>query len=198
MSEIQTTQVAADQSDDSPKAGFLQRKLPFVFLLVLAIVGVAYTNVSQQPLVGYWEFLALATGAVCVVTQWASARDKQARLRLVVTQALHWAAILVTMNIVLLSGVQSMLPAPATSLVLLTLLALGTFLAGVNFLSLQICFLGVAMAIAVPAIAWLKQSALFLLLAAVLVIGLVMTFWPRQRTSARRRRQFEADNYAFF
>ena len=88
MSEIQTTQVAADQSDDSPKAGFLQRKLPFVFLLVLAIVGVAYTNVSQQPLVGYWEFLALATGAVCVVTQWASARDKQARLRLVVTQAL--------------------------------------------------------------------------------------------------------------
>jgi len=198
MSEIQTTQVAADQSDDSRKAGFLQRKLPFVFLLVLAIVGVAYTNVSQQPLVGYWEFLALATGAVCVVTQWASARDKQARLRLVVTQALHWAAILVTMNIVLLSGVQSMLPAPATSLVLLTLLALGTFLAGVNFLSLQICFLGVAMAIAVPAIAWLKQSALFLLLAAVLVIGLVMTFWPRQRTSARRRRQFEADNYAFF
>ena len=198
MSEIQTTQVAADQSDDSPKAGFLQRKLPFVFLLVLAIVGVAYTNVSQQPLVGYWEFLALATGAVCVVTQWASARDKQARLRLVVTQALHWAAILVTMNIVLLSGVQSMLPAPATSLVLLTLLALGTFLAGVNFLSLQICFLGVAMAVAVPAIAWLKQSALFLLLAAVLVIGLVMTFWPRQRTSARRRRQFEADNYAFF
>jgi hypothetical protein len=97
-----------------------------------------------------------------------------------ITQALHWTAILVTMNIVLLSGVQSMLPAPATGLVLLTLLALGTFLAGVNFLSLQICFLGVAMAVAVPAIAWLKQSVLFLLLAAVLVIGLVMTFWPRQ------------------
>ena len=62
------------------------------------------------------------------------------------TQALHWVAILVTMNIVLLSGVQKMLPAPATSLVLLTLLALGTFLAGVNLLSLQICFLALAMA----------------------------------------------------
>jgi hypothetical protein len=180
MSEPSTTQVATDPADDSRRAGFLQRKVPFVVLLVLAIVGVAYTNISQQPLVGYWEFLALATGVVCVVTQWAGARDKQARFRLVTTQALHWAAILVTMNIVLLSGVQSMLPAPATGLVLLTLLALGTFLAGVNFFSLQICFLGVAMAVAVPAIAWLKQSALFLLLAAVLVIGLVMTFWPRQ------------------
>jgi hypothetical protein len=180
MSESQTTQVPADTVDNSRKAGFLQRKLPFVALLALAIVGVAYTNVSQQPLAGYWEFLALGTGIVCVVTQWSSARDKQARLRLIITQALHWVAILVTMNIVLLSGVQSLLPAPATGLVLLTLLALGTFLAGVNFLSLQICFLGVAMAVAVPAIAWFKQSALFLLLAAILVIGLVMTFWPRR------------------
>jgi hypothetical protein len=180
MSGSETTQVAADPVDNSRKAGFLRRKLPFVVLLVLAIVGVAYTNISQQPLVGYWEFLALATGVVCVVTQWESARDKEARLRLMITQALHWTAILVTMNIVLLSSVQSMLPAPATGLVLLTLLALGTFLAGVNFLSLRICFLGVAMAVAVPAIAWLKQSVLFLLLAAVLVIGLVMTFWPLQ------------------
>jgi hypothetical protein len=179
MTESHTTQVAANTVDNSRKAGFLQRKL--VALLVLANVGVAYTNISQQPLAGYWEFLALATGIVCVVTQWSIARDKQARLRLIITQGLHWVAILVTMNIVLLSGLQGMLPAPATGLVLLTLLlALGTFLAGVNFLSLQICFLGVAMAVAVPAIAWFKQSALFLLLTAILVIGLVMTFWPRR------------------
>lgn len=84
------------------------------------------------------------------------------------------------MNIVLLPGVQKMLPAPATSLVLLTLLALGTFLAGVNLLSLQICFLGLAMALAVPAIAWFKQSALFLVLAAILLVGLGLAFWPCQ------------------
>ena len=180
MSESQTTEPEADLADDSRKVGFLRRTLPFVALLVLAIVGVAYTNISQRPLAGYWEFLALVTGIVCVLTQWSSARDKQPRIRLIITQALHWVAILVTMNIVLLSGVQSMLPAPATGLVLLTLLALGTFLAGVNFLSLQICFLGVAMAVAVPAIAWFKQSALFLLLGAILVIGLVVAFWPRR------------------
>ena len=180
MSESQTTEPEADLADDSRKVGFLRRTLPFVALLVLAIVGVAYSNISQRPLAGYWEFLALVTGIVCVLTQWSSARDKQPRIRLIITQALHWVAILVTMNIVLLSGVQSMLPAPATGLVLLTLLALGTFLAGVNFLSLQICFLGVAMAVAVPAIAWFKQSALFLLLGAILVIGLVVAFWPRR------------------
>jgi hypothetical protein len=36
-------------------------------------------------------------------------------------------AVLVTMNIMLVSGVQQLLPMPATGLVLLTLLALGTF-----------------------------------------------------------------------
>ena len=52
------------------------------------------------------------------------------------------------------------------------LLALGTFLAGINLLSLPICFLGLALALSVPAIAWL--------LAAVLLIGLGITFWPRR------------------
>jgi hypothetical protein len=161
---------------------FLRRQLPYIMMLVLAIVGVAYTNISHKPLVGYWEFLVMAMGVVCVVTQWDGAEDRRARLRLVLTQALHWISILVTMNIVLLPGVQTLLPAPATSLVLLTLLALGTFLAGVSFLSPQICFLGVALGLAVPAIAWFKQSALFLALAAVLLIGLGIIFWPRRNS----------------
>jgi hypothetical protein len=183
MSGTEATQTAGDSADRTGKR-FWQQKLPYLLVLALAILGVAYTNVTQQPLVGYWEFLALATGVVCVVTQWGNAQDRRARVRLIVTQALHWAAILVTMNLVLLPVVQNMLPSPATSLVLLTLLALGTFLAGVSFLSLQLCFLGLAMAAAVPAIAWLKQSALFFVLGAVFLLGLFMTFWPRRADRA--------------
>ena len=170
MSELKSTQSAADPGQSS-KGNFLHRQLPYLVVLALAISGVAYTNISHQPLVGYWEFLTLAMGVVCVV-KWAKVDYKQARFQLRWTQAIHWGAILVTMNIMLLSGVQQLLPSPATSLVLLMLLALGTFLAGLNLLSLQICFLGLAMAFAVPAIAWFKQSVLFLVLAAVFLIGL--------------------------
>jgi hypothetical protein len=161
-------------------ARLARRELPYVAVLVLAIAGVAYTNISHQPLTGYWEFLAVVMAVLCVFTQWGKIPDRSARVSLIWMQAVHWLAILVTMNVVLLSGVQSLLPAPATGLVLLTLLALGTFLAGVNFLSFRICFLGLAMAAAVPAIAWLKQSALFLVLAAAFLIGLGIAFWPRQ------------------
>jgi hypothetical protein len=164
-------------SADLPRANLSWQRLPFVVALVLAIAGVAYTNISHQPLVGYWEFLALAIAVVCVVTKWPELDGKQAQFRLMWTQALHWVAVLVTMNIMLVSGVQQLLPTPATSLVLLTLLALGTFLAGLSLLSPQICFLGIAMGAAVPALSWLKQSVIFLLLATVFVVGIGMTFW---------------------
>src|SRR5579864_2333244 len=147
----------------SATSRFLWQQLPYVVVLVLAIAGVAYTNVSQQPLRGYWEFLALAIAIVCIVSKWHELDSRQAQLQLIWTQAAHWIAVLVTMNIMLVSGVQQLFPSPATSLVLLALLALGCFLAGVSLLSLRLCFLGVAMIAAVPAISWLKQSILFFL-----------------------------------
>ena len=170
-------------------AHMLWQQLPYIAALVLAIAGVAYTNISHQPLVGYWEFLALAIGVVCVITKWPEVEGKEARLRLIWTQALHWIAVLVTMNIMLVSGVQQLLPMPATGLVLLTLLALGTFLAGVSLLSLQISFLGLAMGVTVPAISWLKQSVFFFLLGAALLIGLAITFWVRQDPRPPTRHQ---------
>lgn len=177
MSELDEPSGHSIDGHSASRISLVRRQLPFLAILALAIGGVAYTNISQRPLVGYWEFLAIVIGLVCVITQWSKLEDKQARFRLMWTQAFHWLAVLVTMNIMLFSGVQQLLPTLATSLVLLILLALGTFLAGVSLLSLQICFLGVALALAVPAISWVKQSALFLVLAAVLSIGLVMAFW---------------------
>jgi hypothetical protein len=183
MSEPELTQDTAAPPGHPRKASFLRRKLPFVAVLLLAVVGVAFTNISHQPISGFWEFLAIAIGVVCVATEWPNVDGRQARFRLIWTQALHWVTFLVLMNLMLLPHVQRMVPAPANSLVLLMLLALGTFLAGINLLSLQICFLGLALAVAVPAIAWFKQAALFLLLAAVLLVGLGITFWPRRGKS---------------
>ena len=167
-------------SSSSGRSRFLWRQLPYAVALLLAVGGVGYTNVSHQPLLGYWEFLAIAVGVVCVITKWSELEGKQTRLRLIWTQAVHWVAVLAAMNIMLVSRVQQLMPVPATSLVLLVLLALGTFLAGLSLLSLQICFLGLAMAVAVPALSWLQQSVIFFVLGAVLLIGLGLAFWLSQ------------------
>jgi hypothetical protein len=164
-------------------SSLLLRELPYIAVLLLTFFGVAYTSISQQPLIGYWEFLALAIGVVCVFTGWRNNDEPDARIRLVWTQALHWGAFLVAMNIVLLPGVQRVLTASATGLALLMLLALGTFVAGVHA-SLRICLLGLIMALAVPAIAWLKQSALFLVLAALALAGVAIAIWWHRRNGS--------------
>jgi hypothetical protein len=157
----------------------LLRNLPYLAVLALAIFGVAYSNFSGRPINGYWEFLAIAMGLLCIFLGWPNAPDRETRLRLVWTQVAHWAAIIVAMNLVLLQGFQQLMPVQAAGLVLMMLLGLGTFLAGISLFSLRICFLGLAMALSIPAMTWLKQASLLLLLAAVAVSGLAIAFWPR-------------------
>jgi hypothetical protein len=159
--------------------GALFRNLPYIAALALAIFGVAYSSFSGHAINGYWEFLAVATGLVCVATGWPNAPDRQTRFKLIWTQVAHWVTILVAMNLVLLQGVQQVLPIQATGLVLMLLLGAGTVLAGIHLVSLRISFLGVAMALSIPAMTWFKQASLLLLLAAVAIAGLAIAFWPR-------------------
>ncbi len=156
--------------------------IPQIAILVLTILGVAYTSVAKRPLIGYWEMLGVITGAVCVISGWPHARTRDARIQLIWTQGLHWLAFLVAMNIVLISDVQRMLNADATGLAILLLLALGTFVAGVHTLSWQTCVLGLVMALGVPAIAWVEESALVLLLSVIALVAIGGAFlWFHRR-----------------
>jgi hypothetical protein len=156
---------------------FWVKELPFSLVLILTMVGVAYTSFSKQPITGYWEILAPLIALVCVGSGWHSAPDRTARLRLIGTQVLHWAAFLVVMNMLLLPGVQRIFTSNSTGLAIFTLLALGTFTAGVQVLSWQVCLLGVIMALGIPAIAWIENSALIGLLVFGVVIGIGVVIW---------------------
>ena len=167
----------AAPSSKSRRASLWVRELPFSLVLILTIVGVAYTSFSKQPIVAYWEILAPIIGLVCVAIGWHSANDKAGRLRLMVTQGLHWLAFLVVMNLLLLPSVQRAFNASATGLAVFTLLTLGTFTAGVRVYAWQFCLLGLIMALGIPAIAWIENSALILVLVAAGVLGIVGVFW---------------------
>lgn len=162
----------------------LYRNLPFMIALALSIFGVAYSNFSGHTINGYWEFLAIAIGLVCVITAWPNAPDRQAQFKLIWTQVAHWVTILVAMNLLLLQGFQLVLPVQAAGLVLLLLLGVGAFLAGIYLMSLRICFLGAAMALSIPAMTWLKQASLLLVLAGVAIAGLAIAFWPRSKKAS--------------
>ncbi len=157
------------------------RELPFTLVLILTLLGVAYTSFSKQPIVGYWEVLAPIIGLASIATGWHGAGDRRGRLRLIGTQALHWLAFLVVMNLLLLPTVQRAFSASATGIAVFTLLTLGTFIAGVHVLSWQISLLGLIMALGIPAIAWIENSTLLIVLIAAGALGVVAVFWHWRR-----------------
>jgi hypothetical protein len=158
-------------------ASFWIRELPFTVVLLLTIGGVGYTSFAKHPILIYWEILAPLIALVCVWYGWSGTADNQARFRLIGTQVLHWLAFLLVMNMVYLAVVQRIFNATGTGLAIFTLLGLGTFTAGVHILSWQVCLLGVIMACGIPAVAWIENSALLLVLVAAVVVGIALVVW---------------------
>ena len=180
MSELPNDEAVASEAPAKrwlPSTGVWLKELPYVVVLVLTLLGVAYTSVTRRPTIVYWEFLVIVTAAACIWGGWRYAPDRKAKVRLIGSQALHWLAFFVAMNLVLLPSVQNMLNADATGLAILLLLALGTFVAGVHIPAWQVCVLGLVMGLFVPAIAWIEEAALIVLLALVALIGVGALFW---------------------
>lgn len=169
------------QSEDSQPAAprftartFLAREWPYLSLLGLALFGVAYTSFAQTPVRGYWLALGPFIGLICVIAGWRDASSGEKRFHLVWTQILHWCAVLLAIELMLVADVARMMNADAKALSALTVLALGTFTAGLHTGAWRVCLVGVVLGLGVPAIAWLEQSALLILLVVVALAAIIV------------------------
>jgi len=168
------------QSENSPPAPrftartFLAREWPYLLMLGLALFGVAYTSFSQTPVRGYWLALGPFIGLICVTAGWRDAGSGEKRFHLVWTQILHWCAVLLTIELMLVADVARMMNADAKALSALTVLALGTFTAGLHIGAWRVCLVGVVLGLGVPGIAWLEQSALLILLVVVALAAIIV------------------------
>ena len=176
-------EASAERGFFSPRAWFAE--LPYIAMLAAAFIGVAVSNASGHPTTLYWEFLAPVYCVICILSGRVHGEEDTQLWHLIWTQALHWFACLVTMWLLFLPQVRGMAGDNGTSLALLSVLALSTFLAGLHAPTWRITLVGVLLALAVPATAWLVQSALLLLLLAVVLIGVAVLFiWLRSRSPA--------------
>jgi len=161
-------------SDD--KRGLL-RDLPYVAMLALAVGGIVLTSFRGPTTYYYWMALAPVYGLACVLSGWRELDTTAEHMRLIGTQSLHWLAFLVAMWLMFLPEVRGVVNDNATSLALLILLALGTFVAGAHARVWRICVVGAFLAVSVPAVAWIQESAMLLLVGALLLIVAGLVFW---------------------
>jgi hypothetical protein len=175
----------ADLRDDLSAArssglrAWLAQDWPYIAMLVLALVGVSFV---LSPV--YWAALTPVFGIICIVAGWRQFDTAEGRVQLVYTQALSWLALILAIYILYSNGVQGVLNVPSTSLAMMTLLALGTFTAGLQARVWRICAVGGVLFLAVPGIGWVKQSAVLLAAAFLVVVatsGVIWWFGQRRR-----------------
>lgn len=159
--------------------------LPYIVMLSMAVLGIGIVTFTGEPALLYWEVLTPVYGAICIYLGWHHAHTREARISLVWTQILHWFAVLMAMWLVYSDLVRDVVNSNATGLNLMTILALATFIAGVHAKAWQICLVGVVLAVCVPTMAFVQQSALFML---VVVGGLVLVFAMLWATTHAQRR----------
>jgi hypothetical protein len=153
-------------------ANWLIHDSPFIGMLLLALAGV-----TLRLAVIYWVILMPVFGVISVVAGWPHVATRRARIELIVALALCWAALLLSVWLLFSGGVQGVLNANANSLAMMTLLALGTFVAGVQARVWRICAVGVVLFAAVPGLGWLDQWPLLWTVATLVIVALGGVAW---------------------
>ncbi len=161
----------------APRFAGLIREAPYLLLIVLSLVGIALTSVSTKPTTTYWIVLTPIAALICVAAGWRNYPSNAERLRMIASQALHWVAFLLAMILITISDVHGMLNFDATALVLLTLLALGVFTAGLSLGSWKLGLTGAFLGLAAPMLAWVERAALLLMLTGVVLIAVFVANW---------------------
>jgi len=175
----------APESKSTSVVSWLLRDLPYAAMLALALGGIILTAFRGPTTYYYWMALAPIYGLISVISGWGRLDTGSERLQLVVTQALHWLAFVGAMWLMFLPQVRGIENDNATSLTLLILLALGTFVAGVHARAWRVGTVGIFLAVSVPAVAWIQESAVLLLVGLALVAVVAVGFWWMWRRESR-------------
>jgi hypothetical protein len=147
-------------------------------MLLLTLAGV----VLRLP-ESYWLFLFPVFAIISIIEGRKRLTSRGEQLRSVLGVAMIWVATLAAIYILFNGGVKGVLNVAANSIVLTTLLALGTFCAGVHARVWQIGAIGVILFLSVPALGWLDQSYLLLTVGALFIVALGgVSWWYTSRT----------------
>lgn len=165
---------------------FSLNSIGFYIMIGMTLVGASYTFSDSAGSRWYWERLVPPVfGLVCIMVSWPGVEPTvAARLRLIGQQVLHWAGVLLTMQIAFLASgdkLTEVLDGRQVSFFLMQTTMLGTFLAGV-YLNWRLCL--VALVLAACSIGLVVLQSLAPLLAvigvATVIVYFAWTWWYRR------------------
>lgn len=161
----------------------LLAELPYFAIVVIGVIGVSWTNMVGVSVATYWVIMTPIAALLCIAVGWAHLPHGRRRVEMVAIQLGQWAAFLVAMYLIHVSNIDGLVTHDALGSILLTLLALGVFISGLDLRTWKLCVAGAFLALAVPFVAWFADAALFIFLigAALIALGLFV-WWSAHRS----------------
>lgn len=152
--------------------GFFE--IVLIILIMLSIIGVGITDFSPGGSHYYWLVMVPVFAAACLVIEWERSRGKGHKWTTVFgAQLLLWLGLLLAVQLVYFLLHTGRLDNENTGLIILLLLALTTFFAGIN-LDWRLLIVGIILGLSLIGAAYLETFFwLFFLIAIVVVAALL-------------------------
>jgi hypothetical protein len=196
VTETESRTVADSAPDRGPaaqswtgriEAGLLRRLLIVGVLCVLVMIGLFLTNVNHLHARYYWSAMFPIFGIVSLWHELLGPGHQQGtEWRRVWRQALHWLGPIVAVWIIFLQLARGQMDADAAALVILLILAVTCFMAGVH---LDRSFYWVSAVLAFAAVIGTEVEAYLWMLAAIAIVAVAVTVFAA--IALRRRRAAE-------
>jgi hypothetical protein len=153
-----------------------------ILLVLLSIVGIGITDFAPLSSHWYWLAMVVITGIACVAMEWTRARETGRSIAAILkSEVVIWLSVFVAVNLVYFLFRAGRLDSENTGLVILIILALATFQAGLR-LGWRLCILGVLQGGALMLATYLEEF-LWIVLMVVLVAAAALYFKTRNKST---------------
>ena len=178
MHQLDTTPDATP----APAMSIWRRLGIYIFMVVWAVGGLAYTDVNPDRSVPFWQLTTVMFAIIAIVHVIRS--DAPDRMVLALKQLAHWLAFLAAMAVMHSYYVTDLVTGDPLGVVTLVLLALAVFLDGV-YVNWRFCIVGLVLAAGVLMVAWLDDWALGIFLVGLVIVALVVLYLLRHMSGRR-------------
>ena len=169
----------AVSEESATKKSLLKRlfglyEIILIVLILLSMIGIGITDFSPADSRLYWLAMVPVFAAACLILEWSRARGKgQKWITIVRTQLLIWFGLLLAVLLVFLLLHTGRLDNENTGLIILLLLALTTFFAGIH-LGWRLFIVGIFLGVALIGAAYLEEFVWMFLIIALVVVAIVL------------------------
>ena len=178
MHQLDTTPDATP----APAMSIWRRLGIYIFMVVWAVGGLAYTDVNPDRSVPFWQLTTVMFAIIAIVHVIRS--DAPDRTVLALKQLAHWLAFLAAMAVMHSHYVTDLVTGDPLGVVTLILLALAVFLDGV-YVNWRFCIVGLVLAAGVLMVAWLDDWALGIFLVGLVIVALIVLYLLRHMSGKR-------------